>query len=233
MLKRSALTISIILSSFGSASAADLFSDKSVATDKSSWGWTGAYVGLSVGYGWGDSEHVYDRDDGAHDYPVSNDPDGYLVGFTLGYNYLLSNNILIGIEGDIGFMDVDADDKKDLWDGHIWKSQFGGTWGTLRGRLGYAWNRALIYGTAGLAFMETDQIVLGDADATQNTYDDGVHTGWVVGGGLEYQFTDRITGKVEYLYMNFDEYDGYTNNAEHYSFDNTLELVRIGVNYRF
>lgn len=195
--------------------------------------WSGFYLGASVGGGWGNSRTTYDRAGNNHLTPETISPSGYLASLTLGYNYKLSNNIVIGIEGDIGVMDIDASDRTGLWDGHVWKSQYGGMWGTLRGRLGYAFDNFMIYGTGGLAFMETDEKILGDNDATQNTYNEGVHTGWVIGGGIEYALTENITTKIEYLHMEFGKYSGYTNNNELYTFENDVDIVRVGLNYKF
>lgn len=74
--------------------------------------WQGMYVGLSAGYGWGDSEHFYDRNDNHG--TASQSLEGGLGSVTLGYNHLVSPNFLIGVEGDLGFMDLGADDKVDL-----------------------------------------------------------------------------------------------------------------------
>ena len=81
--------------------------------------------------------------------------------------------------------------------------------------------------------METDELILGDNDATQNTYNQTTHTGWVLGGGIEYALTDNVSTKLEYLHMEFPEHTGYTNNQELYSFDNSVDIVRVGLNYRF
>ncbi len=195
--------------------------------------WSGLYLGASLGYGWGNSRTTYDRNGNDHLTPETIDPSGFLGSLTLGYNKRLGNNMVIGLEGDIGFMDLDKKDRTGMWDDHVWKSQFGGMWGTIRGRLGYAFDRLMVYGTGGLAFMETDEKVLGDNDATQNTYNEGVHTGWVLGAGMEYALTERITTKVEYLHMDFGKYSGYTNNNELYTFKNDVDLVRVGFNYKF
>lgn len=195
--------------------------------------WTGPYIGASLGYGWGQSETTYDRNDGNHDEALSRDTSGVLGALTLGYNYRLNGNIVLGVEGDLGFMDVGADDQTGLWDGHVWKGGYGGLWGTVRARAGWTLGNSLLYGTGGLAFMETNETILGDNDATQNTYNEGMHTGWVLGGGLEYALSKNISAKLEYLHMEFPEYSGYTNNQEPYSFDNSIDIARVGVNYRF
>jgi len=195
--------------------------------------WTGFYFGASVGGGWGNSSTFYDRAGDDHPTTETNDPSGYLASLTIGYNQQLGNNFVIGIEGDLGVMNFTAPDKLDMWDGHIWKSQYGGLWGTLRPRVGYTFDDVLIYGTAGLAMMETNEVILGDNDATQNTYNQGIHTGWVFGGGVEFALSDSLSTKVEYLQMQFPEYTSYTNNEEKYGFTNSAALVRVGVNSKF
>jgi outer membrane immunogenic protein len=192
--------------------------------------WQGLYFGLSAGYGWGNSEHFYDRNDN-HGTAQQN-LDGWLGGITVGYNYLLSPNLLIGVEGDLGFMDLGADDKV-IFDGHVWKSQFGGLWGTVRARAGFLWgDRTLIYGTGGVAFMQVDEVGYGDADG-QTAWNTDFRTGWVVGGGIEYAISPKMTTKIEYLHMDFGRYNGFSENREDYYFDNSVDVVRAGVSFKF
>jgi hypothetical protein len=42
-----------------------------------------------------------------------------------------------------------------------------------------------------------------------------------------------VTGKVEYLHMDFGTYKGYSANREDYSFDNRVDLIRTGLNFKF
>jgi len=192
--------------------------------------WQGAYIGLSAGYGWGDSEHFYDRNDNHG--TASQGLEGGLGSLTLGYNHLVSPNFLIGVEGDLGFMDLGADDKV-IFDGHVWKSQFGGLWGTVRARAGFLWgDRVHVYGTGGLAFMQVDEVGYGDA-AGQTAWSRDFRTGWVLGGGLEYAINSRMTTKIEYLHMDFGRYSGYSENQEDYYFDNSVDVVRAGVSFKF
>ncbi len=195
--------------------------------------WSGFYIGASIGGGWGESTTFYNRNGNDHLTRESIDPSGYVGAFTLGYNYQFVNRFVVGIEADLGVMDISAPDKTGLWDDHIWKSQYGGLWGTLRPRLGYSFGDLMVFGTGGLAFMETNEMILGDNDATQNTYNRGFHTGSVIGGGFEYAFSENTSAKVEYLRLDFPEYRGYTNNEELYGFENSVDLFRVGVNYKF
>ena len=195
--------------------------------------WTGVYIGASVGGGWGETSTFYDRAGNDHLTTEFIKPSGYVGALTFGYNHQFANNFVIGVEADLGVMDIDAPDKTGLWDDHIWKSRYGGLWGTLRPRIGYSFGDLMVFGTGGVAFMETDEMILGDNDATQNTYNRGTHTGSVFGGGFEYALTEKTSAKLEYLRMDFPEYKGYTNNEELYGFENSVDILRVGVNFKF
>jgi outer membrane immunogenic protein len=190
--------------------------------------WTGLYGGISLGYGWGQSDLNYDRAGHGH---ASTDPSGALGALTLGYNYQMGSDFVVGLEADLGIMDVSADDKI-VFDGHNYKSQFGPWWGTVRGRAGYAVDHTLFYGTAGVAFMETDEIAIGNTPG-ETAINKDLRSGWVVGGGVEHAFASNATVKLEYLHMDFGKYDGFSTNQEAFSFENTVDLVRAGVNYKF
>ena len=191
--------------------------------------WQGLYWGLSGGYGWGESSQTYDRNDNHGS--ASTSPEGYLAGATVGYNMLLGSSILLGIEGDLGLMDISADDKE-VYDGHVYKTTFGPWWGTARGRAGIAMGPLLLYGTGGLAFAAVDEVSVGNTPGETATNRD-VRSGWVVGGGMEFAFNESVSAKVEYLHMDFGSYEGLSDNREDFSFDNKLDVVRAGLNFRF
>lgn len=188
--------------------------------------WQGLYWGLSGGYGWGDSEGSFDSAVSS----ANTDPEGWLAGVNVGYNMLLGSNLLVGIEGDLGVMDISADDK-DLGDSQYYRTSFGPWWGTLRGRAGIAMGRLLLYGTGGLAFASLDEVSLELAD--DKASDSELRAGWVVGGGAELAFSDSVSAKVEYLHMDFGSTDGLTSTGQSYSFDNEVDVVRAGLNFRF
>lgn len=191
--------------------------------------WTGLYGGLSAGYGWGSSTQSYDRNDN-HGL-ASTDPEGAIGALTLGYNYLLTNGLLFGVEGDLGLMDLTADDKV-VYDGHVYRTSFGPWWASLRGRAGVVYGNTLFYGTAGVAFMGVDEVSIGNTPG-ETAYNKDFRSGWVVGGGIEHAFTSRMSAKIEYLHMDFGTYEGLSDNREDFSFQNEVDLVRVGVNYKF
>ena len=111
--------------------------------------------------------------------------------------------------------------------------------GTVRARAGFAFDRALIYATGGFAYgggapgstCSIGAFYYGDSG-------DDTHTGWTLGGGVEYAFTDNLTAKVEGLYVNldrggndvFDPVSGVIFPAQE---NIEFGVVRAGLNYKF
>lgn len=95
--------------------------------------------------------------------------------------------------------------------------------GTVRGRLGYAFDRALVYATGGLAYgagRRTDGFTglgfgtglggfgLGCGALGADCGSNRLRIGWTAGGGLEYAFTNHLSVKLEGLYVRLDERGG-------------------------
>ncbi|HUC51029.1 MAG TPA: outer membrane beta-barrel protein [Xanthobacteraceae bacterium] len=203
--------------------------------------WTGFYVGVNGGYGWGNWS------DGLGDSFNSN---GGLAGGTIGFNYQW-NWFVAGFEGDID------------WSGMQW-SQSATASGTFFGdpvsgsasvtyknnilstfaaRFGVAVDHALFYGKAGGAWTQEEfngsgsLTVAGVGTASisgSNSFD---RLGWMVGVGAEYAFTTNLTAKIEYNYIDF----GTENDT--ITFAGTpigvvpsklnMSVVKVGVNWLF
>ena len=110
---------------------------------------------------------------------------GFLGGVQAGYNWQ-NGPWVFGVEGDI--QASGADDTFAPW-------KFSNPWfGTLRGRVGYAFNNVLFYGTGGLAFGELRAETFGLSESHTSA-------GWTVGVGAEVGFSPNWSAKVEYLYV--------------------------------
>lgn len=197
--------------------------------------WSGFYIGGNVGYGWGDRNVTSSPNDslsgllGAGS-PTSFSTSGVFGGFQAGYNRQFNSNILLGLETDFNFSDIQGSGSSSSQ--VLGQEQFGPAtnehvkwFGTVRGRLGYvAAPDLLIYGTGGLAYGQVEQIagyrnngtapltVLGppsvSCPALSNCYvgsSSNVATGWTAGGGFEYAIWSHWTAKVEYQYVNLGE----------------------------
>jgi outer membrane immunogenic protein len=189
--------------------------------------WAGFYGGATLGFGSGTSQHFLDRD--GH-FWASNDPSGVLGGFTLGYNYQLYPQWVLGVEGDISFLDVGGDDRKVIYDRHYWFTGWDGLM-TLRARVGYSLGHTLIYGTAGFAALHSAEFIVGNTPG-ESTDGRGWRAGWAAGAGVEHMFTDRISGKIEYLHVGLDDQTGTDLQGEASIWRSDLDLVRVGVNYK-
>jgi outer membrane immunogenic protein len=173
--------------------------------------WTGFYIGANAGYGWGSGK------EGISDL----DPEGWLGGGQLGFNYQFGNNVVIGAEADIQGSDINDSTIDGVFDPRSKMDYFG----TVRARLGYAFDNVLPYVTGGFAWGHNEITNRFDDFSSDNT-----HVGWTVGGGVEYAFTNNWTVKAEYLYMDLGDeyYDSIGADA-----GLKTSTARIGVNYKF
>ncbi len=101
--------------------------------------------------------------------------------------------------------------------------------GTLRGRIGYAADRVLFYGTAGGAFGNIEQ---GANSAPNSTFASSSKAGWTAGAGVEAAFADNWTARVEYLFVDLSNATFATAaGAPTVKFD--ASLIRLGIDYKF
>ncbi|MGE0611744.1 MAG: outer membrane protein [Hyphomicrobiales bacterium] len=147
---------------------------------------------------------------GGHLGGVVDGDDDFIGGAHLGYNWQ-PGNVVYGIEGDISFADrIDY-------------------LASIRGRLGLALGpRALLYGTAGVAFIDADQTFVTPAGAVFT--DSQSEVGFAGGGGLEFKLADNISAGVEALYYAFDD-DNQVNAFAQDDLDFTV--VRARLTYHF
>jgi outer membrane immunogenic protein len=247
--------------------------------------WAGFYVGVNAGYGFdaGDNRNngpfavgpggttpagvftpgstVITRNNGGRD--------GFVGGGQIGYNYQIGS-IVFGIEADAQYADLAGTPSavtafgpaSGLAAPFIGLAPAGGNrtgvewFGTVRGRLGYAFDRALIYGTGGFAYGDgPDNCNSVQAPALAAAFPGraarctgDIRTGWAAGGGVEYAFTPNVSAKVEALYVslggtNASRFvgDAYTaaGGAPTQVFltrrarDDDFVVVRAGLNWKF
>jgi outer membrane immunogenic protein len=212
--------------------------------------WTGFYLGLNVGGQWGHSE---DRDLDAYSTRDEGniwgyDESGVIAGGTVGYNYQW-NWLVLGIEGDLGYMNLDGSGSS-TFDKRVFAGDTRGHtdsdfYTTIRGRLGFAWGHWMFYGTGGGIGVNLETRVTDNCD-TGPCGDELLHAsatnfdwGWTGGGGVEYMFGCHWTAKAEYLrYQLGDEnFSGVgVNFGGHFRFTGIGtegNIVRAGLNYKF
>ncbi len=178
--------------------------------------WNGAYIGASLGWGLGTfttrSAVTGKFDDNA---------DGILGGGFAGYNFMITPNIVTGVEADLQFSDLNASSTVGgvaFSAGSDWNSN-------IRGRIGYAFDRFLIYGTGGLAIADLNVSANGVSDST-------TALGWTLGAGLESAITDNVLVRLDYTYQDFARED-FNLGGTNYSTDLDNNIIRAGIAYKF
>jgi outer membrane immunogenic protein len=197
------------------------------------YNWGGIYFGINGGYGFGQSAWSPTGGVGTGNFDVN----GGLVGGTLGFNFQ-TGPWVFGVEGDIDWSDIQGSTTNTTVCGFTCTFQTQNDWlGTVRGRVGYAFDRVLVYATGGGAYGDIkanlSSVAGGFAISTTST-----EFGWTAGGGVEFAITQNFTAKVEYLFVDLSNGSlsctvatcGATL-AIPVSFD--ASLVRAGLNYKF
>lgn len=184
--------------------------------------WQGLYVGVAAGAAFDGSSVqpvlggdflVYQPVPRKQQYEVPLGGAGtvFTGGVYGGYNWQF-NNVVAGIEADINYADRNSRGvsvQPSLADPTVSLTRVygtGGTWfGTVRGRLGWAFDKALIYATGGLAYGNNGAgYYAGGNGYNWFGRDDGVKWGWTVGGGGEYRLDSHWSVRAEYLYVSFE-----------------------------
>jgi outer membrane immunogenic protein len=212
----------LVLATASSAFAADLpaVAPYQAVAPAGYYDWTGFYVGVQAGYAFADSN-------------LGDDLDGFVGGVHAGYNYQI-NNWVLGVEGDIEASGVDASGNVTLpAPAGLTAFSVDNKWlGSVRGRVGYAFDRVLVYATGGVAFGDFD---VRATNGGVTSSDSNTHVGWTVGAGVEVAITNNVTARVEYRYTDLGD-KNYTfaapvNTVNYDAKD--IHAVRVGVSYKF
>ena len=207
--------------------------------------WTGFYIGINAGYAWMDTE-VSDLDFLNVGPPVQSfsfDPNGPVAGGQVGYNFQPLRWLVLGVEGDAGYLGVDGRKTQPGSPGGLTFAEINpGTYATARGRIGVARDCLLLYATGGWFGSDYERRVVDNQICScgfplGGGRDDDFRSGYTVGGGLEWMFKPHWTMRVEYLYFNVGDetvnvHIRQTGNFR-FGFDDDGNIVRAGLNYKF
>ncbi|MFD1696364.1 outer membrane protein [Roseibium aestuarii] len=174
--------------------------------------WNGAYAGGNLGWGWGNFDNS-----GAAD----TEGNGVQGGVHAGYNYMITPNVLAGVEADFQLSDLNDT----ATSGGV-TAETSSDWNaSVRGRLGYTFDRFMVYGAGGLAIADQSLKVGGNsADTTA--------VGWTLGAGVEGAVTNNVTARVEYVHQDFGSED-FNISGTSYKSEMDDDIVRAGVSYKF
>ena len=243
--------------------------------------WTGFYFGINAGYGFdagnsvGNTFAVPRGGPGTNAAPLfvstpgttatfsESSQEGFVGGGQIGYNYQFTPGagLVVGVEADAQYVDFGRNRNNAFISGALLNNFTVNDprglasldyFGTVRGRIGYAFDRVLFYGTGGFAY---------GAGSTDRSFggfrgNDSFRTGYAAGGGVEYALptdsflnffkSSAVTLKVEGLYVNLDRGNGinntlvvngsgtpvfFANGAGRRS--DEFAVIRAGLNYKF
>ena len=190
--------------------------------------WTGFYAGVNAGWGWTSGSGTITI--GGASGPTSGSGNGFLGGGQIGYNWQ-TGAFVYGLEADFqgstgsgsanataGATVVTAT-AKDPW------------FGTFRGRLGYAFDRSLLYITGGAVYGEST--LSGTVNTTGAFDSSATYWTWTAGAGYEAMLWDRWSGKIEYLYIGNPSNVPVPPGTTAISGSAHSHILRVGLNYHF
>jgi outer membrane immunogenic protein len=254
------LAVAAAVAATGSASAADMAVRARPAAVDPGYNWSGFYIGGNAGYGWGErSGEIVAFSTGlgipgavaAGTIPsfFNLRPEGALGGVQAGYNWQ-SGRWVFGVETDIQAAHLN----QSVVIPHAALGPFTATlstastdldwFGTARGRVGYAWNQFLLYGTGGLAYggvsdNATVATVPPPAAGGGHGMTSSARIGWAAGAGIEWAFRPAWSLKAEYMHVDL----GGTTlrvlfpvapiNFIDYRFQHAYDVARVGINYKW
>jgi len=194
--------------------------------------WSGAYFGLNAGYAYTESDTIRTVGIGTLQNNVNNllrspavrlPQDGFTAGGQVGYNYQFTpgSGIVVGIEADAAYTDLQRTGVQSIFRPAFNPNVLTNTYrtdlsflGTVRGRVGYAFDRVFVYGTGGFAYGDVTQRVGFQTGAPLTYFGNRsrIDTGYAYGGGIEYALpTDSV--------LNFFRSSAVTLKAEYLRYD--------------
>ena len=224
----------------GQACAADLPSAKApppppvFLAAPVAYSWTGLYAGVEGGADFMDYRGALNNGALGVSAPYHAGATGGLLGGVVGYNKQIGA-LVLGVEanGDGvlgGKRSVSAMDAAGNFYGVTGQQSYNAD---MRGRLGFAIDRTLLFATGGVAFGNVDMGYSGAALPVAATFNSN-RVGWTAGGGMEYAFTPNVIGRAEYRYTNLGA-NSYANAATGVSdkvhYDSNAALL--GLMYKF
>lgn len=247
------------------ASAADLPVKAPRYIPPSVYNWTGFYIGGNAGYGWGNANDAmvlgggWLADGTGDNVPLTAlgngqlEPKGFTGGIQAGFNYQTGQWVL-GIETDANYFGVKEDFSSGAFtnptsgNSYALTSSFESNWLiTVRPRIGYAFDRFLVYVTGGLAVAHqkfSQNITQLNLAFTEAGSVSKTTAGWAVGVGAEWALGYQWSLRTEYLYVDPGSVSlttsgvcpvilGCGNYTGTHSAHLKANIIRAGINYRF
>ena len=213
-MKRLLLAGAGLLSLMTAASAADLAARPYTKAPPLSpaYNWTGFYIGVMGGY-------AFDSGNG-----------GGFGGGTIGYNWQApGSQFVFGIEIDAAGASIKDSQSAIIGNVLFTAEDKINALGSVTGRVGVAANAALFYAKGGYAWLNNEL----SASGIVNGSDSHVHSGYTVGGGIEYMFAPNWSAKAEYMFTHVESQNYTVAGINFDSGTAEFSSVKVGINYHF
>jgi len=189
--------------------------------------WAGFFVGGQLGNINASNDFVLDAPAGA--FNLNMDASGLEGGVYGGYDWQGAGQLVYGFDAEYNWADADgSDDLVQTGAPTATFTTYVNATAALRGRVGYAMDRTLLYATAGFAWIDYNisESVPGD-DGVSTDY---TENGWTLGAGIEQAFDGGWSGRIDYR---FSDFGTIVQDQLSSQWDLTTSEVRIGLAKRF
>lgn len=226
------------------------------------YNWAGCYVGANVGDGWNRNRISEPQNLNRNNFvPVGSSLDinsggGFLGGGQIGCNYQFASNWIFGLQGDMSFGKISGLATDPFFagkNGNPLTLEVETKWiASAEGRVGYAWNNMLLYGTGGPAWAHNkynggNLSLFGNPSRT--CFNNGftacsptgsdTRLGWTLGLGMEWAFANNWSAGLAYHHYGFGTHSvtlsDPVNAITPASIDvkQQIDTVKLSLNYRF
>ena len=194
------------------------------------YSWTGCFIGANGGGLW--ARKNWEGREGNQ--LTSYDVDGGLGGLQAGCDYQTRSPFVVGIQGDYDWVSATGSGGN-LNTTHFYNTRIDSL-ASVTGRVGYAVGQFLGYGKGGVAWERDSYSTSVMANGLIDSQSGNTRSGWTLGVGGEYAFTNWLSGFVEYDYYNFGSHADLLNTRTDSPFVFTIKenknVVKAGLNLR-
>jgi outer membrane immunogenic protein len=208
------------------------------------YNWTGFYIGGNLGAGWNSAGSISDT--AGSTFSTSTNT-SFIGGGQVGVNYEFWGGVVIGAEAMFDWLPnngntINASNTNAAGVTNTAAATINNRWlTTVTGKLGYAWDRVLLYGKGGGAFVGASSpgLTVNGAPGTFSSTPNSTNTGWTAGIGIEWAFAGNWSARAEYDYIGLTNqtytvagagaFGGDTINVN----NRAISIVTAGVNYKF
>jgi outer membrane immunogenic protein len=235
-LRASAIAVVVLIGATGAANA-DGPAGRDYAPALARINWSGVYVGASVGGSWSDTDLTWQIPTLSETRFPSQSASGIALGTHLGAQHQFGR-VVAGVE--VSFSKLDLDSSETIFQGglnRLFTMKVDELF-TATAKLGYAFDRWLVYAKGGYASAALDLNMFRSSDLERQASSSHRADGWTAGGGLDYMLAKGLSVGVEYTYVKLDDDRSNVNLPSivpmHFNdINSTIQTVSVRLNFMF